>query len=202
MRPENRFFGDRTPARRSACRSGPLTARLTALLAVLAGLAGLACPAGCAGYRIGNQSLYATDVRTVYVPIAESSSFRRQLGERLTEAVIKEIELCTPYKATGDSNADSVLTIRIVGDTKKVVVESRYDEPRDVEVALNVKASWLDRQGNLLRQSQPIPLPLELVSVTESATLVPEVGQSVATGHQKAIQRMAQQIVAMMEAPW
>jgi hypothetical protein len=115
---------------------------------------------------------------------------------------MKEIEDRTPYKVTGDSNADSVLTVRITGDTKRLVVQNRYHEPRELEVALNVQACWLDRQGNLIRQSQPIPIPLELVSVTESASMVPEVGQSVATTQQKAIQRMAQQIVAMMEAPW
>lgn len=169
-----------------------------ALLALLAPL----LPGGCAAYRIGNESLYPTDVRTVYVPIFECSSFRRHLGERITEAVMKEIELKTPYKVTGDSTADSILVGRIVGETKRVVVENKFDEPRELEVGLQVQVSWLDRQRNLIRQFEPIPVPLDLVAVTESATVVPEVGQSIATGHQKAIQRLAQQIVAMMEAPW
>ena len=40
---------------------------------------------GCATpYQIGNRSLYPQDVHTVYVPIFESDSFRRNLGERLT----------------------------------------------------------------------------------------------------------------------
>ena len=47
---------------------------------------------GCAGYQIGNQSLYPQEIRTVYVPMFQSISFRRNLGERLTEAVVKEIE--------------------------------------------------------------------------------------------------------------
>ena len=62
---------------------------------------------------------------------AESSSFRRNLGERLTEAVQKEIELKTPYKVTGDPSADSELRGRIVGEGKRVVIESRTGEPRE-----------------------------------------------------------------------
>ena len=66
--------------------------------------------AGCASYQVGSESLYAPDVATVYVPMIESDSYRRDLGERLTEAVIKEIELKTPYKVVGTPDADSILS--------------------------------------------------------------------------------------------
>ena len=158
--------------------------------------------AGCAGYQIGARSLYPAHVRTVYVPMFESTSFRRNLGERLTEAVMKEIEAKTPYKVTGNSDADSVLTGRIVGENKRVVVESRAGLPREVQVALQVQVSWIDRQGNVIRRAEPIPLPMELTGVGGTGGLVPEVGQSVATAHQQAVSRLAEQIVALMEAPW
>ncbi len=174
-------------------------------LRLRAALLGLLAPialAGCAMYQVGNESLYPADVHTVYVPMFESTSFRRNLGERLTEAVVKEIELKTPYKVTGNDAADSILVGRIVGDSKRVVFENKYDEPRELEMSLQVQVSWLDRQSNLLRKSQPIPVPLDLIAITENAVVVPEVGQSVATGQQKAIQKLAEQIVAMMEQPW
>ncbi len=41
---------------------------------------------GCAGYQVGQQALYRPDVQTVHVPIFESNSFRRNLGEQLAEA--------------------------------------------------------------------------------------------------------------------
>ena len=56
----------------------------------------------------GTDSLYAADIATVYVPMIESDSYRRDLGERLTEAVVKEIELKTPYKVVSTPNADSI----------------------------------------------------------------------------------------------
>jgi hypothetical protein len=168
----------------------------------LPALVGL-CAAGCAGYRIGSASLYPAHIRTVYVPVFESDSFRPHLGERLTEAVMKEIEEKTPYKVVGDAaQADSVLSGRITGETKRVLVENRYDLPRQVEVNLQVQVRWLDRQENLIRDASPIPLPPELVTIGESATATPEAGSSIATAQQQAIHRLAVQIVAMMEAPW
>ncbi len=172
------------------------------LLGSLAAVLFAASLPGCAGYRIGNDSLYPADIHTVYVPVFSSNSFRRHLGERLTEAVIKEIELKTPYKVVGTSNADSILSGRITGETKRVIVENRFDEPREVEVNLQIQVQWLDRQSNRLREMEPVPLPPELVTISESATLIPEVGQSIAVAHQQAIQRLAEQIVSMMEAPW
>jgi len=203
---------------------------------------------GCAGYQIGNQTLYPAHIRTVYVPMIESSSFRRNLGERLTEAVVKEIERTTPYKVLGTPNADSVLSARIVGETKRVLIQGRSGDPREAvvkeierttpykvlgtpnadsvlsarivgetkrvliqgrsgdprefETNLQVQVQWLDRQGQVLRAAEPIPLPPELVNVGASGSLIPEVGQSVATSHQQAITRLAEQIVGLMENPW
>src|SRR5687767_14906756 len=84
---------------------------------------------GCAGYQLGNGTLYRTDIRTVYVPMFESDSFRRNLGERLTEAVVKEIENKTPYKVLSDPGAaDSVLRGHLVSERKAVLAENRFDE--------------------------------------------------------------------------
>ncbi len=158
--------------------------------------------AGCAGYQIGAQSLYPPHIRTVYVPVFESTSFRRNLGERLTEAVIKQIERTTPYKVTGRSDADSVLWGMIVGETKRVTVSSLSGEPREVQTNLQILVSWIDRQGNVIRRTEPIPVPDEMVNVSGAAALVPEVGQSVTTAHQLAIDRLAEQIVSLMQCPW
>ena len=158
--------------------------------------------AGCAAYQFGNRSLYPVDIQTVHVPVFESSSFRRDLGERLTEAVVKEIELRTPYKVVGDPNADTTLTGRIASDSKHLLFQTRNADPREMEVGLQVQVNWIDRRGNMIRQGSAIPVPGQCVSVTGTTEVVPEVGQSIATAQQQAIQRLAQQIVSLMETPW
>lgn len=157
---------------------------------------------GCAGYRFGTASLYPPDIRTVYVPMFESDSLRRGLSERLTEAVIKEVELKTPYKVVSDPNADSILTGRILNDVKRVIVEDRYDQQRENEITLVAEVSWVDRRGDMIGGRGNLPIPDSLATIIGTGTAVPEFGQSVATGQQQAINRMAEQIVSLMETPW
>jgi Lipopolysaccharide-assembly len=157
---------------------------------------------GCAGYQFGNQTLYPSDIHTVFVPIFESDSFRRDLGERLTEAVAKEIELKTPYKVVGTPAADSILEIRLVGDTRKTLAQNHFDDPRVSESDLFTEVSWVNRRREPIGTTRMVAMPQELVNFQSSANLIPEVGQSVATSQQQAIQRLAQEIVATMEAPW
>lgn len=158
---------------------------------------------GCAGYRVGNDSLFRPDIQTVYVPIFQSDSLRPGLGERLTEAVVKEIELRTPYKVVGSlERADSILQGRIVAETKRTVVEDPYDDPREVATRMQVEVQWVDYRGQALTPTEAIPLPQALSTVVAETTFVPEVGQSLATSQQETIQRLASQIVGMMEIPW
>ncbi|MEM9353791.1 MAG: LPS assembly lipoprotein LptE [Planctomycetota bacterium] len=157
---------------------------------------------GCASYRIGSQALYAPDVTTVYVPMISSTSFRRDLGERLTEAVVKEIELKTPFKVVGTPDADSVLSARLVTDTKTVLYENQNDDPRVTELGLFAEVAWVNRRRQPIVPGQTLPIPPALVPFTQTATLIPEGGQSLAGEQQKAIQRLAEQIVGTMEEPW
>jgi hypothetical protein len=157
---------------------------------------------GCAAYRVGSRTLYAPDVDTVYVPMIESDSFRPDLGERLTEAVIKEIELKTPFKVVGTPDADSILSARVVSDTKRVIIENQNDDPRGIEVGMIAEVTWLNRRREPLRAPVGVPLPPELLPIGQTSTLLPEVGQSLVTAQQQAIERLAQQIVSTMEEPW
>ena len=166
----------------------------------------LLAAAGCAGYRFGNNTLYAPNVRTIYVPMVQSDSFRTtpavDIGERLTEALCKEIEKRTPFKIVGsEDGADSVLTARIVADTKRMVVESPTDQSRNVEMNYQALVTWADRGGTVIASGE-VPIPAATVDVGQAAALVPEYGRSVASTQQEAIVKMAQQIVGLMEEPW
>jgi phenylalanyl-tRNA synthetase beta subunit len=157
---------------------------------------------GCIGpYRIGHDSLYPADVKTVYVPVFESESFRRHLGEKLTEAVCKQIETDTPFKVVNSPNADSVLSGRIVNDTKRVIVENTVDDPRNTEYNLQIVVTWANRKGDLIRENV-VPVPPALVDIGGRSDIVPEFGRSLASEQQTAIDRLARQIVGLMEAPW
>lgn len=179
----------------------PISRAISAIAAMVLLASGLAMP-GCAGYQLGQRTLYRPDIRTVHVPIVESDSFRRNLGERLTEAIVKEIELKTPYKVVGPAEADSILTARIVSDSKRVLTENRFDEPRDVETDFFVQVSWVDRRGDLIMSHNDVPTQPLLLSVSQTTNFVAEGGQSLATAHQEAIDRLAQQVVGQMELAW
>lgn len=159
---------------------------------------------GCAGYRLGAGTLYPPDIHTVYVPVFESDSFRRGLGERLTEAVVKEIELKTPYKVVGSAEADSVLTGKIMLDTKRVLVEDPNDQQRETQYSMVVKVAWIDRKGDLVgaTTSGKVPIPDDALSLTATGQLIPEYGQSTVTAQQQTINTLAEKIVQMMESPW
>jgi len=175
-------------------------------LAVCLAAAVIPLASGCASYRFGNNTLYASNVRTIYVPVFQCDSYRTtpaiDVGERLTEAVCKEIEKRTPFKVVGsEAAADSVLTGRVVADTKRMVVESPTDQSRLVEMNYQVLVTWADRGGTVIA-SGDVPLPAATVDVGQAASLVPEFGRSVASTQQEAIIKLAQQIVGLMEEPW
>ena len=157
---------------------------------------------GCAGYQLGQRSLYRPDIRTVHVPVVQSDSFRRYLGERLTEAVVKHIELQTPYKVVDSDSADSVLNVRLASESKKILSNNPFSEPRDIETDFFLQVSWIDRRGDLIMSHEDVPAAPLLINLGQQANFVPEGGQSLMTAQQEAIEKLAQQIVGQMELAW
>lgn len=170
-------------------------------LPIILSLSILMLAGGCATYRLGACSLYRPDIQTVHIPIARSASFRRNLGERLTEAVVKQVELNTPYKVVGAENADSTLLIQLDNDSKRTLQENGLSEARTIETRLAITMTWRDSQGNLITRST-IPIEDTIVGISAASNYIPEGGQSGATSQQKAIEQLAIQIVGQMEAAW
>jgi len=146
---------------------------------------------GCAGYQVGAKTLFRPEIRTVFVPIFDSELYRRNMGERLTEAVVKELELRGLRVATSP-NADSTLRGRIIRSEKRVLGEDQNDVPRFLEVNFFVQVTWTDRAGQILMQN----------TFNLAEDLIPEAGQSISTAQQQALSRTARQIVSRMEVPW
>jgi len=146
--------------------------------------------------------VYRTDVRTINVPIVRSDSFRPELGVQLTVAVQKDFERRTPYKLADNSVADSILSIRLTSDSKRVIAETNTDEPRLLETVVAVELNWTDRRGMNLVTTRFLP-PGEITHYfAERTDFVPEAGQSISTAFQRNAERLANHIVDQMESRW
>lgn len=211
-------------------------------LAVLAAAAGLAV--GCAntgpltllGYRVGSDALYDTNIKTVYVPTFSNRAFQttpfRGIELDLQRAVVREINLKTPYRVTSDPDAaDTELqaNVAVIGET--ILNRNQQNLTREAELVLTVDVLWRDlRSGEILSApkrrgqpgvpgvpadpppvfdpSNPPPLPPPVVQaalptrLVATGRLLPELGESSTTAAQRAVNSMAVQIVSMMEKPW
>ena len=136
-----------------------------------------------------------SEVKTVAVFI-KSQSFRRDLQLQLTEAVIKEINLRTPYRVVGDhEKADSILTGVINQEGKNLVVEAPTNFARELNGTISVQMKWM---RNPPSEAELAQLP---TLVTETINWVPEVGETVLSAYNHINQSLAKQIVDMMEQP-
>ena len=139
--------------------------------------------AGC-GYTLGTQTLH--DVRTVHVPVFQSDSFRRNLDYLLTEAVQREIRTRTPYRLEDADTADTILKGKIIDIRKNVLSETRYDDPRELQLMVGAEVTWVDRRSGQILHQQTFPISSALTQQASAVSFAPEVGQSLATAQQEA----------------
>lgn len=164
------------------------------LLAAL--LMAAALSAGC-GYS--TESPFRQDVATVAVPMwtRGPNLYRRELETRLTEAIVKRIELDTPYKVVSKDRADTELR----GMIKKVdqrVLSKNPDtgRARELEATFIVEFTWKDlRSGKDLVTRKDFRV---------AANYIPEspLAETFFDGSEDAINRLAKRIVETMEADW
>ncbi len=153
--------------------------------------------------------------------MATNVTLRRGLEDYLTRAVIREINLKSPYRTVScRDGADTELCLTIKTWRKTVLISTPTNQNRQAELGLGVEVVWKDlRPGKLgevlsnpkstLPQEPPLPgmpptpvgkaAPVVLLPV---ATFEPELGGSNATAEQQAIDRVAVQIASMMEKSW
>jgi Lipopolysaccharide-assembly len=166
------------------------------------------------------QPNYDTSIHTVYVPIFKNNSFRRGLEFDLTQAVIREIEAKTPYKVVSDpGRADTQLTGTIIFLNKNLLNRTQLNEVREAETLLAAEIAWVNlRTGEVLSRPRPAPgtppppppivapgapaPPPPTVLVQSTGGFIPELGGSLTTAEKQNVDRLAVQIVAMMEKPW
>jgi hypothetical protein len=173
---------------------------------------------------------YDTSFSTVYIPQFRNKAFQttphRELEAELTRAVIREVEAKTPYKHLDDSDrADTELLGTVLSFTKNIVNRTQQNETREVEYVLVVELVWRDlRDGRILttpRRAEGLIDPSEIpafdpnnvpiargpeaprpVVISTTSRALVELGESSATAQKMAVDRMAIQIISMMEKPW
>ena len=155
--------------------------------------------AGC-GYTVG--APFSPEIRSVHVPVFKSGSNRRFLEYQLTEAVQKQIQERSHFRLVKESEADTRLTGKIIDLRKTALGQTRNSDARELQVNLQVEVTWEDTRSGKVLVQQRVPLPPEMLQLATQAEFAPEVGQSLATADQAAINRMARNIVDMMETPW
>lgn len=153
---------------------------------------------GCA-YHFGNG--FDQKIQSIHIPTFTSEVKRRGLEVQLTEAVQKQVQTRTPYRLTSEGEADTLLTGKIVNVGKSVLGENGYDDPRELQLSLAVEVTWRDLRTERVIAEERYLLPNDAAGFTAQAEFAPEVGQSLATATQQAMERMARDIVNMMETP-
>jgi hypothetical protein len=184
------------------------------------------------GYRLGNESLYDPNIRTVYVPTFNNRAFQttpyRELEVDITRAVVREIGEKTPFRVVSDpSRADTELIGNIVGIDKVLVNRNLQNNIREGELIVSVDVLWRDlRDGRILSAPQKrgpvmpaappiafdpdLPQPPPTVAaqsglptrVVATGRLLPELGETNASASKRAVDNLAVQFVSMLERGW
>lgn len=169
-------------------------------------------------FGYSTQPNYDTCIRTVYVPIFKNTTMYKNIEFDLTKAVIREIELKTPYKVVScREDADTELLGKIINFNKSVMLMNQLGEIRQAQTMLTAELVWRDlRPGfeqSILSKQAPgrpdpfapppdpnaPPLPPPPVLAQSVAMFEPELGGSLTSAQVQNVDRLAVQIVSMME---
>jgi hypothetical protein len=157
----------------------------------------LALPAAGPGCGYSVRAPFDPKVKTVYVPVVRSLTFRRNIQLELTEMTIKEIEKRTPYKVVGTPDeADTILECTVNFADKNIIVESPFNLPRQLNATVQVMAKWTHNPPlETEKDAQP-------VLIGDTVNFAIEIGETAETAFYRAAQDVATQIVDMMEHAW
>ncbi len=160
---------------------------------LLAGLLSIA--SGC-GYS-SSQAHFPEDVATVAVPIFGNTTFYRYVERDLTEALIKTIELRTPYKVVDRSRSDTLMEGVVVGvEQRQIIRTPEVGYPQEMEISLTIDWTWTDqRTGRIIRSRK---------GLQTVGRYIPRLGvdESIQVGHHEATNRMATHLVDAMRGEW
>jgi hypothetical protein len=151
----------------------------------------LAALGGC-GY--GTAEHFRSDIESVHVEIFASREFRRDLEFLLTEAVKKRIATDTPYRLASKEKADTILKGEVLEERQAAFApDFRSRLPRDKQLTLAVDIEWKDVRSGEILLDRP---------VLQSVDYLPPAGESEKFAQQRAVDKLAERIVAQMYNDW
>jgi hypothetical protein len=158
--------------------------------------------AGCSGDPTEGysfDSLYRTDIKSVAVPMWDVGQdvYRRELQTRLSEALVKRIEMDTPYKVTTAARADTELRGKIDVVSQRVLsYVPSSGEPREIEMTFIMSFTWKDlRTGKIIAEKQKL-------EVSDTYITQSPLESDFFQGSEKVINECARRVVEQLEAPW
>lgn len=171
-------------------------------IALLLALAAATLTGGCNGAGGGDystESMFRDDIGTVAVPIWTRSAqvYRRDLEFRLTEALVKRIELNTPYRVADKASADTLLEGRILSVSQRVLsVNPDLGTPRQLQLQLVVAYTWTDLRTGEILVEKPRFVSAGVYSETE------QLDEDFFLGSAEAVNELAERIVESLEQSW
>ncbi len=159
------------------------------------GMPGCSPDGTIAGYRSGE--IFRDDVRTVAVDIFGNRSFYRGIEFDVTEALVKEIELRTPYKVVNPSVADTIIIGTILSVDKRPLSRTTTGAvPQEVQLTITAKYEWKNaRTGDVLCHRPRIIGTGEHVPARR-------VGEPIEVARHTAAAELASEIVSIMQQDW
>jgi hypothetical protein len=150
---------------------------------------------GLTGCGYSTQRPFRTDIQTVHVEMFHSKEFRRELEFRLTEALVKRIEMDTPYRVAPRRKADALLTGELLSVENRTFGDDfDTDLPREIGSTVVVRFRLQNtRTGEILT---------ERPRFVYQTSYIPPVGETFTQGMTKAMDGVAEGIVETMESDW
>ena len=151
----------------------------------------LALISGC-GYT--TKSLISRNINSVYIPIFGNFTFRNGLEFDLTTALKDEIMSTTKLRIAGIDDADTILTGKIVTVTEGATSSNAFDNLVESSISITVNVSLADRRtGRGL---------MSVDGLTGTGAIIITRGETINTGIQEAVERLATKIVFELEEKW
>jgi hypothetical protein len=147
---------------------------------------------GC-GYTANRP--FRTDIQSVHVEMLHSREFRRELEFRLSEALVKRIQMDTPYRIAPRRTADAVFTGELLSVENRTFGDDfDTDLPREIGSTVAVRFRLQDvRTGEILA---------ERPKFVYQTSYIPPVGETFVHGMTRAMDGLAEGIVEAMESDW